>query len=46
MNVVDSKENEGIHDSEFDPEFTRFIKSLQQNCKDYDTLVDILNTIM
>ena len=46
MNVVDSKENEEIYDNEFDPEFIHFIESLKKNCKDYNMLIDILNTIM
>lgn len=33
-------------DDKFDPEFIRFIKSLKQNCEDYNMLIDILNTIM
>lgn len=46
MNVVNSKEHEEIYDNEFDPEFIHFVEILKHNAKDYDMLVDILNTIM
>lgn len=46
MNVADSKAFEESDDDNFDPEFTRFIESLKQNCEDYTMLIDILNTIM
>ena len=37
---------EEFDSDKFDPEFIRFIKSLKQNCEDYNMLIDILNTIM
>lgn len=46
MNAVDSKAFEEFDDDKFDPEFIHFIESLKQNCEDYNTLIDILNTIM
>ena len=46
MNVADSKTFEESGDDKFDPEFIRFIKSLKQNCEDYNMLIDILNIIM
>ena len=46
MNVAYSKTLEDSDDDKFDPEFIRFIKSLKQNCEDYNMLIDILNTIM
>ena len=46
MNVADSKAFEEFDNDKFDPEFIHFIESLKQNCKDYNMLIDILNTIM
>ena len=46
MNVADSKTFEESDDDKFDPEFIRFIKSLKQNCEDYNMLIDISNIIM
>ena len=46
MNVADSRAFEEFDNDKFDPEFIRFIKSLKQNCEDYNMLIDILNTIM
>ena len=46
MNAVDSKAFEESNDDKLDPESIHFIESLKQKCEDYDTLVDILNTIM
>ena len=46
MNVADSKTFEESDDDKFDPEFIHIIKSLKQNCEDYNMLIDILNTIM
>ena len=46
MNVADSKTFEEFDDDKFDPEFIRFIKSLKQNCEDYNMLIDILNIII
>ena len=46
MNVADSKAFEESDDYKFDPECIRFIKSLKQNCEDYNMLIDILNIIM
>ena len=46
MNVADSRAFEEFDGDKLDPEFIRFIKSLKQNCEDYNMLIDILNTIM
>ena len=46
MNVADSKAFEESDDDKFDPEFIHFVEILKHNAKDYDMLVDILNTIM
>ena len=46
MNAVDSKAFEESDDDKFDPEFIYFIESLKKNCKAYNMLIDILNTIM
>ena len=46
MNAVDSKAFEESDDDKFDPEFIHFIESLKKNCKDYNMLIGILNTIM
>ena len=46
MNVADFKAFEESDDDKFDPEFIHFIESLKKNCKDYNMLIDILNTIM
>lgn len=46
MSIAESRAFEELDDDNFDPEFTRFIESLKQNCEDYNMLIDILNTIM
>ena len=46
MNVAESRAFKEFDDDKFDPEFIRFIESLEQNCEDYNMFIDILNIIM